>query len=65
MHCRTNTTRKGFSLAEMLTTLAVIGILAAVAIPSVGTVVEGSRRGVAVNIIETLNKAARNFSHSQ
>lgn len=49
----------------MLATIAVIGVLAAIAIPSVGTVVEGSRRGVAGNVVETLNKAARNFGHSQ
>lgn len=55
----------GFSLVEVITTVAVIGIIAAIAIPSVGTVVEGSRRGVAENVVQTLNKATRQFGHSQ
>lgn len=57
--------RAAFSLVEVLTTIAVIGIVAAIAIPGLGRILEGSRRGVAKNIIETLNKATRNFSHSQ
>ena len=54
-----------FSLVEVITTVAVIGLLSAIAIPSVGRVVEGSRRGVADNVIQTLNKATRQFGHSQ
>lgn len=54
-----------FSLVEVLATVAVIGIISAVAIPSVGRVVEGSRRSVAENVIQTLNKATRQFGHSQ
>ncbi len=56
---------KGFSLAEAITTIAIIGILAAIAIPTIGKVTEGSRRGVARNIVETLNKATKEFGHSQ
>lgn len=54
-----------FSLVEVLATVAVIGIVSAIAIPSIGRVVEGSRRGVAENIIQTLNKATKQFGHSQ
>ncbi len=54
-----------FSLVEMLVTIAVIGILAGVAVPTIGNVVEGSRRGVAENVIQTLNNASREFGHSQ
>lgn len=54
-----------FSLVEVLATVAVIGIISAIAIPSVGRIVEGSRRGVAENVVQTLNKAARQFGHSQ
>lgn len=57
--------RNGFSLVEVITTIAVIGILSAIAIPSIGNIVEGSRRGVAENVVQTLNKATRQFSHSQ
>lgn len=56
---------RAFSMVEALTTIAIIGILAAIAIPSIGTVTEGSRRGVATNVLETLNKATKEFSHSQ
>ncbi|MEM6916861.1 MAG: prepilin-type N-terminal cleavage/methylation domain-containing protein [Verrucomicrobiota bacterium] len=58
-------TIQGFSLVELVITIAVIGILSAIAIPSIGNVVEGSRRGVAENVVQTLNKATREFSHSQ
>ncbi|NLT70649.1 MAG: type II secretion system protein [Verrucomicrobiaceae bacterium] len=54
-----------FSLVEVIATVAVIGLLSALAIPSVGRVVESSRRGVAENIVQTLNKATRQFGHSQ
>lgn len=58
-------TSQAFSLVEVLITIAVIGVLAAIAVPSIGKVVEGSRRGVAENVVQTLNKATREFSHSQ
>jgi len=54
-----------FSLTEMMITVAVIGILSAIAIPNVGKITEGSRRGVAGNVIQTLNQATREFGHSQ
>jgi prepilin-type N-terminal cleavage/methylation domain-containing protein len=59
------TSNRAYSLVEMLITVAVIGILAAIAVPSIGSVVEGSRRGVANNVISTLNNATREFGHSQ
>jgi prepilin-type N-terminal cleavage/methylation domain-containing protein len=54
-----------FSLTEMIATIAVIGILAAITIPGLGRVLVGSRRGVAMNAVETLNMATRNFGHCQ
>ncbi len=54
-----------FSMVEMIITIAVVGVLASIAIPAIGNVVEGSRRGIAENVVQTLNKATREFSHSQ
>ncbi|MBL9156173.1 MAG: prepilin-type N-terminal cleavage/methylation domain-containing protein [Verrucomicrobiales bacterium] len=59
-----STSRAAFSLVEMIITVAIIGIVAAIAIPNLGKILDGSRRGVATNVIETLNKATRNFGHS-
>jgi len=53
------------SLTELLITVAVIGILSAIAVPTVGNIVKSSRDGVAENVVQTLNKATRQFSHSQ
>lgn len=54
-----------FSLVEVLVTIAVIGIISAIAVPTIGRVIEGSKRGVAENVIAGLNKATREFGHSQ
>lgn len=54
-----------FSLVEMVSTIAVIGILTAIAVPSIGKIIGGSRKGVAENVVQTLNKATRQFGHSQ
>jgi type II secretory pathway pseudopilin PulG len=47
-----------------MVTVAVVGILAAIAIPNLGQVLDGSRKGVATNTVETLNKATKQFNHS-
>ncbi len=65
MLLRPKSAPSGLSLVEVIVTVAVLGIIAAIAIPSVGTITEGSRRGVAQNLVETLNKATREFGHSQ
>lgn len=56
--------RAALSLVEVVTTVAVIGILAAVAVPNLGQILGGSRRGVATNTVETLNHATKQFGHS-
>ncbi|MEM7698118.1 MAG: prepilin-type N-terminal cleavage/methylation domain-containing protein [Verrucomicrobiota bacterium] len=58
-------TTRGISLTEMLITVAVIGVISAIAVPTVGKVLEGSRKGVAENVISALNKGTRQFGHSQ
>ncbi len=54
----------GFSLVEMTVVIAILGIIAGIAVSSVGSVVEKSRAGVAGNVISSLNKATREYSHS-
>lgn len=65
MNARDSRDQAALSLTELLITAAVIGILSAIAVPTVGNIVKGSRDGVAENVVQTLNKATRQFSHSQ
>ena len=44
---------RALSLVELVITIAVLGILSAVAVPTIGKVVEGSRRGVAENVVQS------------
>lgn len=60
-----NKPRQGLSLVEVIATVGIIGILAAIAVPNLGQVLTGSKRGVAANTVETLNKATKKFNHSQ
>ena len=61
---QTKKIRHGFSLVEMTVTIAVLGIISAVAISSIGNIVGKSRDTVAGNVLESLNKATRKYSHS-
>lgn len=54
----------GISLAEVLTVIAVIGILAAVAIPSISGVFSPSKTAIARNLVETLNGAVHRFNQT-
>ena len=55
---------RGISLVEVVTTIAVIGILAAVAIPSFSGVVSPSKVALARNAVETLNSAVHRFNQT-
>ncbi len=48
----------------MTVTIAVLGIISGIAISSVGNIVEKSRLTVSENVLESLNKATREYSHS-
>lgn len=54
----------GFSLTEVIVSIAVIALLAAVAIPNFFGALSGSRKGVAVNLQESLNTALAHFSQA-
>jgi len=56
---------RGISLVEMIITVAVIGILSAIAVPTVGNIFGKSKEVVADNVVQGLNKATREFGHSQ
>lgn len=53
---------RGMSLVEMLVAIAVVGILAAIALPSLGRVVPGSKAAIAREVVETLNTAVNKYS---
>lgn len=56
--------KSGFSLVEMIVVIAVLGIIAGIAVSSFGGLLEKSSDGVAGNVVSTLNKATREYSHS-
>lgn len=58
--CRT----AGFSMVEALIVIAIIGILSALAVPQMGGILNGSRKSVAQNLLDSLNKATREFGHA-
>lgn len=56
-HSAARQTRCGFSLVEMLASVAIIGIIAFLAIPSVSRMREDSERNLAIARAESLNVA--------
>lgn len=55
---------RGMSLVEIIITIAVIGILSSLAYAGFGKITDRSRDAVAANLVDTLNKATRNFSYA-
>lgn len=56
------TSHAAFTLIELLTVIAIIGILAAIVIPTVGTVREKAQRAVDANSIREILKAAQIYA---
>ena len=55
---------KGFSLIEVLTTIAIVGVLSAIAMNVYEGTVEKSQETIADNLVETLNTSLSEFSHA-
>ncbi len=56
--------QRGFSMVEMIVTVAVLGIMSAVAVMSLTSVSDSSKAVVARNLVETLNTGIHRFNES-
>ena len=63
-HDRTALHLRGFTLVELLATLAIIGVLVAIAVPAVQAVRESARRTQCLNKLHQLALASQNFISS-
>ena len=61
MHAPRHAAPRGFSLTEILVSIAVIGILSAIAIPSISHISETSKVEVANTIVTTMNRAVTGY----
>jgi prepilin-type N-terminal cleavage/methylation domain-containing protein len=56
--------KQGFSMAELLVVIAVLGILAAIGVPVISGMIPGSETAVAQRNLNLLNGALHNFKQS-
>lgn len=55
---------KGFSMTEMVTSIAIIGVLASIAVLSMTGVVTGAKEGVATDRLEMLNQGLNSYAQA-
>ncbi len=63
-HASLSTSLRAMSLVEVMVTVAVLGIIAAIGMSTYGDITRKSKDTIADNLVDTLNKATRNFSHA-
>ena len=62
--CAARRTRRGVSMAEILTAIAIMGVIAAVVIPSITGTLSASKQTIARNLVETMNQAVHRFNQT-
>ncbi len=55
---------RGFSMAEVVTVIAILGVLAAIIIPLMQGSLSGSKNAIARNLVETMNQAVHRFNQT-
>ncbi|MEZ0275027.1 MAG: type II secretion system protein [Roseimicrobium sp.] len=56
--------RRGVTMAEILTAIAIMGVIAAVAIPHITGTLSASKETISRNLVETMNQAVHRFNQT-
>lgn len=61
----TNTKKKGTSLVELLAVIVIMGIIAAIAVPTVGALLKNTRQKAAVSDVQALVSSIETYASSE